>query len=93
MNRAIVGSIVCIFLILFGCSKDDDWSGFVYPDKENLSNHLELGDFETLDQCRAAARELIDVSGWPSVADYECSLNCKPMKGYDLLQMCEETLR
>ena len=93
MNRAILGSIGCIFLALFGCSSDDDWSGFVYPDKENLFNHLELGKFETLDQCRAAAWDLIDRSGWPTVADYECGLNCKPIEGYDVLKVCEETLR
>ena len=31
------------------------WKGYAYPDKNNLSNVIELGEFKTEDECNAAA--------------------------------------
>ena len=45
-------AIVSIFLLLFCAPADswwfDEWTGFVYPDRNNLTQHIEIGTFKKL---------------------------------------------
>jgi hypothetical protein len=75
-----------VVLSLTGCFQEE-WSGFVYPSKSNLSNHREIGTFSSLEQCRNAAVAVIQNAKWRN-ADYECGLNCK--RG-TLPMVCEKT--
>ena len=36
-----------------GCS--DSWEGFVYPNRNDLTRHRNLGKFESLEACRVSA--------------------------------------
>jgi hypothetical protein len=73
---------------LFG---GDAWQGFVYPNKNDLSFHLEIGQFDTLEQCRASAASIASAAGWGSQATWECGLNCHPPVSEDDFWICEET--
>lgn len=70
--------------------KSDRWSGFVYPDKSDLRQSTELGDFPTLEACRASCQSVLNRLPEPSDGDYECGLNCEPQGG---LYVCKETER
>ncbi len=48
------------------------WKGYVYPDKNNLSNVIELGEFKTEDECNAAAVNTLRRVSSLSAGDYEC---------------------
>lgn len=87
-------------LLLSGCDKlgnQDQWQGWVYPDKNALVVSIPMGKFESLEQCRSSAQTAIryleerTLAGKTVKADYECGLNCEPMSGG--LNMCTQTLR
>ena len=85
MLAAVVGTI-----LLTGCA--EKWDGFVYPNKHDLTNHLAIGQFATLEQCRHFALLVLNTAPLhPSAGDYECGLNCKPMG--DGMNLCEKTER
>ncbi len=71
--------------------KKETWSGYLYPDKENLSNWIESpSSFKSLDLCRAWAHDKATSLGLePGQYDYECGLNCKNKDG---MNVCQKTL-
>jgi hypothetical protein len=76
--------------LLSGCG-EDEWSGHIYPDKNNLTEYEYLGIYPSLAECRAGALAKISLLPDPTQADYECGLNCEP-SDYGVL-VCEKTLR
>ena len=69
----------------------EEWSGYFYPDKNNLINYEFTGTFKSLEECRDVTLAHGENLGIPiSRFDYECGLNCKSESG---LNICKETLR
>ena len=64
--------MVSILLFILGCM-EETWTGFVYPDKNDLSIYKSIGTFKTLKQCRSASLSSID----RYKGDFECGLNCR----------------
>lgn len=82
-------STLAVLAIFSGCG--ERWEAYVYPDKDDLSEHRFAGEHESLEACRLAAADLI--SGLPRGgprADYECGLNCREKSG---MKVCEKTER
>lgn len=50
----------------------EKWRGYAYPDKNNLSNVIELGEFKTENECNAAAINALRRVSSISAGDYEC---------------------
>lgn len=48
------------------------WTGYVYPDKHNLSKVIELGEFSSEEECNAAAVNTLRRVSSLSAGDYEC---------------------
>jgi hypothetical protein len=79
--------LACTFLTACG----ERWSGFVYPNKSDLSTHQSVGDHPSLEACRRAAEDAISLLvGSGRNADYECGLDCKSRSG---LLVCKRTER
>lgn len=79
----------------FGAFTPDEWRGFLYPDRNDLSIVRDTGLFESLEQCSAATISYARQLNLPhDQIDWECGLNCKsdPNK-YGGLLVCEETAR
>ena len=86
------GALVVVFL-LAGCSRDE-WTGVVYPDRNNLLEYTRLAPNTSLEACREAVRRHAAAAGWDwERLDYECGLNCKPYTLGSDLHVCEKTLR
>jgi hypothetical protein len=86
--------VLFVSLSLSGCSQE--WRGFVYPDKSNLSKHIEIGKFDSLAKCRDASMGKLQMMGKRYEGDYECGLNCRPLKNFDGtsdMNICEKTER
>ena len=84
---------VLITTLLASCGKSDKWSAFGYPKASDLTDFRYLGDFESLESCRAAVRAWrigITDSG---ATDYECGKNCDGVPIRDRPVMCETTER
>jgi hypothetical protein len=83
-----------ISFLLAGCSQE--WRGFVYPNKHDLSKHIEIGKYESLKRCREASLHKLSSIGKSLDGDYECGLNCRPLKNFDGssdMSICEKTER
>jgi len=68
----------------------ESWLGFLYPDRNDLTAHIEYGAFESLEKCRMSAMQIIGAAGWPN-ATWECGLNCEPPSSDGGLWVCEAT--
>ena len=92
MNRfeaCAVGVALLLSGIAVACS-GDTWEGYVYPDKTDLIDSRSVGTFDSLEGCRAAAREELQRLNAETTGDYECGKNCRSESG---IRVCEETLR
>lgn len=88
MKPAVIICVAGFCLLLLSCTKGDTWSGFFYPDKNDLTVDQPLGNFSSLQECREAAILKMQ-STQNDNADYECGLNCN-LNG-DKPYICEKT--
>jgi len=88
----IIAFTIVSSLILSGCLKDE-WEGFVYPNKNNLSEHINIGSYDSLEECRTSAINALNRISSVHDGDYECGLNCKSKNGLEGIKICEETSR
>lgn len=89
MSARTVFFFVAFVPLLSGCS--DRWDGFVYPNKNNLSEHVNIGEFNTLQACRDAA--LSALASMRGSGDYECGLDCDDGRKMGGIKVCKKTLR
>jgi hypothetical protein len=59
-------------VVVLYLANSEKWKGYAYPDKNNLSNVIELGEFKTEDECNAAAINTLRRVSSVSAGDYEC---------------------
>ena len=88
---SLILSAVAVSLLV-ACGSDS-WEGFVYPNKNNLTHHRNLGKFKSLEECRAAARGVLAELKALDRGDYECGKNCDDGSRMGGIKVCEETLR
>ena len=70
--------------------KINEWKAFIYPDRYNLYSHEIIGNYPSLEECRAASRAYLQAIGSRTKGDYECGLNCKA-SGYTDAMICQKT--
>ena len=83
--------LAVVVAIVYGCTRDE-WEGFVYPNKHNLTIHHNIGTFDSLESCRTAALNTLNNISSIRQGDYECGLNCRS-EPYMSIKICEDTLR
>ena len=79
--------------LLASCAKPDRWSAFAYPQATDLTDFRYLGDFESLESCRAAVQAWRLEKAEAAKTDYECGKNCEGVPTLGLPVMCETTER
>lgn len=85
----IFSLVILIVVVMWLWPGKDVWSGYFYPDQNNLSNWVEGGNFDSLESCRNWAVNYGYLKSIPvSDYDYECGLNCKYKDGFNV---CEKT--
>jgi len=87
-------TFLAILFLLSGCKQD--WQGFVYQDKNNLTHDIKLGHFSTLEECRNFSHKALAELNALTSGDYECGLNCKqmfPELGEQSVLVCKETTK
>lgn len=83
---------ILMTLVITGCGEADEWVGFLYPNKNNLSQHIETGTYATIKECRRDIVTYAHDVGFRGY-DYECGLNCEHQDGMGSIMVCEETSR
>lgn len=71
-----------LVLLIFqvGCVDENAkiWKGTIYPGGLGAPNmKFELGNYETLEQCRDAVKIKLKAMKIESIGDYQCRKNCK----------------
>lgn len=92
MRQYLITIIIVLSFMVSGCLKEE-WEGFVYPNKNNLSEHISIGSYKSLEECRISAINVLNKISSVSAGDYECGLNCKSKSDMGGLKICEETSR
>jgi len=82
-----------VFIFLFSCNWEATWHGVVYPNKTNLRDSIEIGKYDSLCECGAAAIVVLERLGSLQKGDYECGRNCKRNKNLPTLWDCKDTTR
>jgi len=84
--------MVVLALVSGAACADDKWEAFVYPNRFDLTSHVNAGEHKSLEACRSAARSTLAQLGAEGVGDYECGLNCKQKAGFEG-KVCKKTER
>jgi len=85
--------VATIAISSVSCSNSDDWEGFVYPNRDNLNIHTNIGSYTSLENCRSAALSTLARISSIEKGDYECGLNCEVREGMGGIKVCEKTER
>ncbi len=90
-NALPIGTLIILIIILTIIFKSDKWSGYFYPNKDDLTHWVESPViFKSLEECRDWAQNKgADLNIDPMQYDYECGLNCEYKNGFNI---CKETL-
>ncbi len=92
--RSYVLLLITIFAFtLVACTPRDKWTCVVYPDRKNLADALQIGSFDTLQECGIAAVKTLDRLNALERGDYECGKNCRKDSTSPSLLNCEETMK
>lgn len=78
---------------LAGCDVFHRWEGLVYRNRHDLGDVIEIGPFDSLESCRAAARERMRELKIGEIGGYICGENCMVKDGFSPLRMCARTAR
>lgn len=91
MKTLRAGVLMPLVFLVLGCFQER-WEGYVYPNKQDLTQHIFVGEYSTLESCRAGALAKLHQLNTLSSGDYECGKNCRSESGLTI-RVCEETLR
>lgn len=92
MNPRSIAVAVIAALTMSGCFKEE-WEGFVYPNKNNLAEHINVGKYRSLEECRASAVSVLNKISSITAGDYECGLNCDSKSSMSGIKVCVKTER
>jgi hypothetical protein len=79
-----------LLLLLAGCGQSFQWTGWVYPSAGNLTHSVEIGRFDTFEQCRASAVNTLAAFGRTDSGAFECGRACRRSESTGL-NICAET--
>lgn len=92
MEPRSITAVIVLALVMSGWFSEE-WEGFVYPNKNNLSEDIYLGAYKSLEECRASAISSLKKISSASAGDYECGLNCESESDMGDIKVCEKTER
>ncbi|MEZ4693066.1 MAG: hypothetical protein R2837_03485 [Aliarcobacter sp.] len=85
----------CTVFLLSGCfggEKEEKWTAFIYPNKEDTKKNIKSPmTFATLQECKEVSILEIKKQNLEDIATFKCGLNCKYHDGMKL-EICEKML-
>ena len=95
MRLLLAATLAACAALLLSCidatADSERWTGTVYPDGNDLTRHVAVGTFPSLEAYRDSCLSMLDERGWQSRGDYECGTNCRS-SSFGVL-VCDETRR
>lgn len=91
-NLALLSLTAFLLNGCFGEKKEEKWTAFIYPDKENSKRSVKSPiTFKTLQECKDASIEQINNQNLQGSAIFKCGLNCNFHDGMKI-EICEKML-
>lgn len=85
--------ISCISILFTGClgggNTKQEWTSFIYPDKQNTKRSKKYALYATLEECKKGSIEELTRLELSDRGDYQCGLNCGFHEGMKL-DICEQ---
>ncbi|SET52006.1 hypothetical protein [Thalassotalea agarivorans] len=69
--------------------KEDTWTGFIYLERDNPETFVPVGTYDSLENCKTAAKFTLHNMNVDYVGEFECALNCDSTASDPHLSMCE----
>ncbi len=86
------GILLLILGLLYGCEQPT-WDGFVYPNRDNLFDYSNIGEFKSLEECRKASKADLKRINAVEVGLYQCGKDCISSSGLHTVAACKEITR
>lgn len=67
------------------------WTGWIYPDRDQLEVSVQLGEFKDFEACQVAAIAALRSLGRAEEGNFECGRRCRADAQYGGLSVCKET--
>lgn len=64
-------------LVLAGCGEREEWTGWAYPNANDMTLSVGLSGFDTFEQCQQATIDRLRAFPNPDAAAYACGRGCK----------------
>ncbi len=71
INKKLIFFSLVIVIVIYSLNSTK-WRGFAYPNKNNLSHSIYLGEFKSEDECVTAAINTLKKISSLSAGDFEC---------------------
>ena len=88
-NISLLALMALLFSGCMGAEKKEEWTTWVYPDKQNNKRSFKGDTFKTLEECRTSALVKMKELGVEESGDYQCGLNCTFHEGMKT-EICEK---
>lgn len=76
----------------FGGEKEEKWTSFIYPDKENTKRHVKSPmTFATLEECTKESIKQMEILQLNDIGLFKCGLNCSYHEGMKT-EICSKML-
>lgn len=87
-----ITSFVLLFTACSNNPKEEKWTAFIYPDKQNTKRNVKSPmTFSSLEECQKAAIEQINNENLQESAIFKCGLNCNFHEGMKV-EICEKMI-
>ena len=93
MNKRNAVIALSLFTLTTGCDIFNRWDAVVYVNKFDMASAIEVGTYDSLETCRAAAVAKLKELSAGELGGYICGENCLVKTGFGPTRMCERTAR
>ena len=92
-NQSVKNILMLAFIIVLfsscGSKTKDEWTSWIYPDKNNTKRSMNNGIFDTLEECKISSLLKLKQLNMSTSGDYACGLDCTFNAGMNT-QICSK---
>ncbi len=84
-------TLICVMILFSSCGNrtKDQWTSWIYPDKNNTKRSMNNGVYDTLKICKISSLLKLKKLNMSTSGTYDCGLNCAFHNGMNT-QICSE---
>ncbi len=95
-SKSIKNILLLIFIIVLfsscGNKTKDEWTSWIYPDKNNTKRSMNNGIYDTLKECKTSSLLKLKQLNILKSGTYDCGLDCTFHEGMNT-QICSKMIK